>query len=89
MFCRKCGKQIEDDSIFCKYCGSNNLNNIQPGEEEVELNTNINDTSVPSISSKNKNKNTSIKIINFLFYNYGFISDYPFCPIQAILQWSC
>lgn len=23
MFCRNCGKQIEEDSVFCKYCGEN------------------------------------------------------------------
>ena len=22
MFCKKCGKQIDDDAIFCKYCGA-------------------------------------------------------------------
>ncbi len=22
MYCKKCGKQISDDSLFCKYCGS-------------------------------------------------------------------
>lgn len=21
MYCRKCGKQIADDSVFCQYCG--------------------------------------------------------------------
>ncbi|MBQ4517706.1 MAG: zinc-ribbon domain-containing protein [Clostridia bacterium] len=21
MFCKKCGKQISDDSVFCSYCG--------------------------------------------------------------------
>ena len=23
MFCPKCGKQIDDDSVFCEYCGEN------------------------------------------------------------------
>lgn len=23
MFCKKCGSQIDDDSVFCSYCGSN------------------------------------------------------------------
>ena len=28
MYCRFCGKQIEDDSVFCAYCGKNvSLNN--------------------------------------------------------------
>lgn len=22
MYCQKCGKQIDDESDFCKYCGS-------------------------------------------------------------------
>ena len=22
MYCKRCGKEIEDDSIFCKYCGT-------------------------------------------------------------------
>lgn len=33
MFCRKCGKQIDDDSEFCRFCGASNTesnNNIVP-----------------------------------------------------------
>lgn len=30
MFCEKCGKQIEDDSLFCVYCGHENGRDIQP-----------------------------------------------------------
>ncbi len=30
MFCKKCGKRIEDDSLFCVYCGNENDRDIQP-----------------------------------------------------------
>jgi len=29
MYCRKCGKQIDDDSKFCEHCGYNFMNNTQ------------------------------------------------------------
>lgn len=28
MICPKCGKQIEDDAVFCTYCG-NNMTDVQ------------------------------------------------------------
>lgn len=28
MFCSKCGKQIDNDAIFCKFCGSSTFSNI-------------------------------------------------------------
>ena len=32
MYCKKCGKQIDDDSAFCVHCG----NNINPKNKEQE-----------------------------------------------------
>ena len=32
MFCKKCGKQIEDDSRFCEYCGARMTEESQPME---------------------------------------------------------
>ena len=32
MYCKKCGKQIEDNSLFCKYCG----NKTQPINQNKE-----------------------------------------------------
>jgi len=29
MFCSKCGKEISDDSKFCKHCGSNIVRDVQ------------------------------------------------------------
>ena len=28
MYCRYCGKLVEDDSAFCKYCGNNLVSEI-------------------------------------------------------------
>jgi hypothetical protein len=35
MFCRKCGKSIPDDSVFCPYCGEA-ITTAEPEEEETE-----------------------------------------------------
>lgn len=82
MVCEKCGKQVQDESIFCKYCGSNNLNNIQPSDKKVESNKTINDTSVTSISPKNKNRNTSIRIINLCFIIMVLLAIILFVPFK-------
>lgn len=82
MFCRICGKQIENDSIYCKYCGSNNLNNIQPSDEEIQLKTNFNEASVSSISPKHKAKKTSIIIINLCFIIIVLLAIILFVPFK-------
>ena len=40
MFCKNCGKQIDDSSRFCKYCGSNVLdenNSLTSDEPEKKV----------------------------------------------------
>ena len=37
MFCYNCGKEIEDDSEFCYFCGSDTVNTEQVEFEEVGL----------------------------------------------------
>lgn len=69
MFCKNCGKIIDDDSKFCKYCGANLIN-----IKQINL---INKTS--SLCTKIELTNT--KIINFI--NYLFNNDYlPFNRIK-------
>ncbi|MGN0269710.1 MAG: zinc-ribbon domain-containing protein, partial [Candidatus Weimeria sp.] len=34
MYCRKCGKQINDDAKFCKYCGTPVKRNNKPGVQQ-------------------------------------------------------
>ncbi len=31
MFCRKCGKAIPDDSVFCPHCGEKSESDVRPG----------------------------------------------------------
>lgn len=85
MFCKKCGRQIENDSIFCKYCGSNNLNNTQINEKEAELNKNITDTSVISISTKNR-KNSSLRNINLYFIILLLLASVFFIPFKQYFR---
>ena len=33
MFCKFCGKQIDNDAVFCSYCG----NNLQQGSRDAEI----------------------------------------------------
>lgn len=43
MYCKYCGKQIDDDSIFCRFCGKEQL--IVPNSnksEQNEINKNLN-----------------------------------------------
>lgn len=70
MFCKYCGKEIENHSRFCKYCGKELFNaaeenNINPGGYNNNPNVNNaqyiqgNNLGVPA---KNKNKKTAIII---------------------------
>lgn len=41
MFCKSCGKQIDDDSVFCSHCGtkqSANVNEVNATTEKVVAN---------------------------------------------------
>lgn len=38
MYCKKCGKKIDDDSIYCTYCGTKQSNGIEKVISEEESN---------------------------------------------------
>ncbi len=48
MFCQKCGKQIDDNSNFCVYCGAR-VNNIEP--ENPILKTDKNNSSIYQVKN--------------------------------------
>ena len=35
MYCRKCGNKLEDDSVFCNYCGTQVITDKPSEEKEV------------------------------------------------------
>lgn len=42
MFCKNCGKEIEDKAVFCPYCGVMTENNMKDGSNNYRENQNIN-----------------------------------------------
>lgn len=38
MYCKKCGTYIDDDSVFCSYCGMKQTDRNQQGQTEKEVN---------------------------------------------------
>jgi hypothetical protein len=55
MFCRKCGKEISDDSQFCYSCGSKNIN-----VENTDLLSSPSDNTDTSLTTKGISGNTTI-----------------------------
>ena len=56
MYCKKCGKEIDDDSVFCSYCGVRQSAKLF-GESQVNLNSST-VTEIDSVDSKNNNDPT-------------------------------
>ncbi len=77
MFCRFCGKEINNDSKFCLYCGKN-LTNEEVNETTNDINTTIepaqqvNDTS-PNTEEKSSNPWGTLFIIVIIFFVFIFI----------------
>ncbi|MGN0668975.1 MAG: zinc ribbon domain-containing protein [Oscillospiraceae bacterium] len=43
MFCRVCGKEIGNDSVFCRYCGSRTMFPVISAVKPVDCQENIDD----------------------------------------------
>jgi hypothetical protein len=65
MFCKECGKKIDDDSHFCSYCGTKIKNNFQ-------LNTTDTESSIVS-SEFCKLLSDKIELMPKILTNRGYI----------------
>lgn len=52
MYCKKCGKQIDDDAVFCQYCGTDNSSTSDVINSETSFNNSYTQLSQPEINKK-------------------------------------
>lgn len=60
MYCKKCGKEIADDSVFCKHCGANQTTIVtRPSNQPIKVDVNANVEATVSKSYDRNIKNLS------------------------------
>ena len=80
MFCKFCGKSIDDDSVFCSYCGkklikestiTDSISKIE-SNEEVDTTTKIKSNEETDTSQENdiENSNPDKKFLSFLLLGF-------------------
>ncbi len=75
MFCKYCGKQIDDNSTFCNFCGKNLTSSIQGTSNGTSMNGIANNAKWESIESNQdksampsmKQQNNSSETINIVW----------------------
>lgn len=59
MFCKSCGRQIDNDSIFCSFCGTKQSTNLKP-QVQADTNQSVNTTQKAYSNETNFNNTTNI-----------------------------
>lgn len=74
MYCPNCGKQIEDDANFCRYCGKNlDVNNVQKSEE-ITNNTDNNNKKTHTAFVRSTSSSDLASLSVFIILLVGIIS---------------
>lgn len=85
MFCRECGKMLQDGDKFCTGCGAkilpislnekiNKANDVNSVDASINLNENLNQESYANTTNFNNDVNANSYMQN-TNYNYGSIKD--------------
>ena len=64
MFCSKCGKEIEDNSVFCKYCGKEQ--SIESDEQADSVTDDIKQDDFSTISYSSALSTNNIRLPKFI-----------------------
>ena len=80
MFCRKCGNELEENSIFCSRCGERvNVENISDvTNEELQKNNSLKTMGIElrkttrRLWAENKKKKTVLAVITIIFLACGY-----------------
>ena len=67
MICRNCGAEIDDNAIFCSYCGS------RTNGEQTNTGLGYDPYSTPTYFGPDTQESKSITILSFLFWQVGTI----------------
>ncbi|MBK7740575.1 MAG: zinc-ribbon domain-containing protein [Saprospiraceae bacterium] len=59
MFCKSCGRQIDNDSTFCSFCGTKQSVNLRP-QNQVGISQTLNTTQNVNNNEANFNKSPSL-----------------------------
>ena len=101
MFCKKCGKKIADDSVFCQYCGTaQDVMNKDTSVDEPTITTDGIKIDTPSktkfsISKLSEKQKVWIGIyivwfflnLAFIFIDWSSSADEYFFPFTARHSW--
>lgn len=69
MYCKYCGKVIDNDSTFCMYCGKSLSNNTNEEQISAKIKSNGKDKEIRPDGSKKDIEKLSRNIVkNLLFY---------------------
>lgn len=83
MFCKKCGKELEDGMTFCPYCGANQADDTAPQENAASENGSAGQYRQPNADNYHPNAPVDSRSGGFAFLCFLF----PLIGLILYLVW--